>query len=310
MDYNETFRTIYSKIEKCLRFELEYSTEYKFIYLDPADWENAKPLLAYNNYYEPEDLIANLEVFVLNELYRILQSQLTVNYISEEEIDKHMISLKSKINKAITALEKLLEIFSKTKGQDNVHNEFVLFEKNYGLSLSKFRIKPWFDPNQTWGLRLRGSSTVIDWSVFENDFHKINEFIKKHITFLNDILNLLNQFQDATTKQSDAKPPKIIANLRPELTEDQILLLFYYLRKNKVLHPEAASKAVATGLEYMTGFAWDPMRKKLPAPKHPEPQDNLECHKKEKIESIIEKLEETIISLRQYSNLIVKEKKD
>lgn len=94
----------------------------------------------------------------------------------------------------------------------------------------------------------------------------IHDFIKIHESYLDLLIKEVLQIIPDESWVKNIKAPKVSKAIKPDLSENQLLLLLSYMRDQKLIHPETSSEAVALALHYLSGYAQSQMRKNLPGP--------------------------------------------
>lgn len=290
MDIKESFPYTHSFIQYINKVEISSGTEYYHLIdmsvpegnKEPISFE-MKPELTYNEQY----LSGEFAIKVRN-LLELTRNEILFQYNTDPDKSQVIINLLrfliDKLSNLPKSLLKLIDIFS---AEDYDYPSFQKsiedFKNDESVNLSKFYIP--------------------DYHFEKSNREKLIGFISKHLILIEESLEILQHIK-LDSISGFTSPPKISKQYKPDLSRKQISLLFYFLRKEKVIHPETTSKAIGQGLSLMTGYKDEQLRKIMPSAESELKAINITENIKDpdevilKLNAVIDRLNEFKIKLK------------
>ena len=282
MDFELHFQSITSEVAKALDLRIEYSIDYITYDTELSQEERDHPEyeLKYNGYYTPLMLRLNISNSLLYKLGKKLQDCFIMNYVEADRQKEFLNNITIKPIKALESLKVILDFAKAVKPGYNIFKEIeeLFYSKHAIFSIYKVDL-------------LRANN--------ETELNKLIGFIEEHISLLSEIVEILNKFSLVENYWDNILPPNKDDYYKSDLNRNQLILLFHYLRENKVIHNQTSASAMGVAIEFCTGFSHDQIRKLFPGPDNKNPTEKIECSSKD-ADELIEKLNQTIISIKEY----------
>ena len=290
MKINESFPATHSFIQYINKVDISSGTDYYHL-LDMSVPEGSKdpvsfkmePKLTYNEQY----LSGEFAIKVRN-LLEATRNEILFQYNTDPDqlqvITKLLRFFIDKLSGLPKSLIKLKDIFSEEDyNYPSFQKSIEEFKKHESSNFSKLSIPGYH---------------------FKKDNRdKVIIFVNKHLILIEESLEILQHIKLDPISESTL-PPKISKLFKSELTEKQLLLLFYYFRRAKVLHPYASSKAIAQALNLMTGYQTEQLRKQLPGVSNEDKAFEISDRVND-IEQIISKLSAIIETFNAFKQKLV-----